>query len=656
VKNQRGQMTIFIALIFQVLFVFFAMIINVGLIVHDKINLQNSVDLAAYYGAQRQAEVLNAIAHQNYEIRQAWKLLAWRVHVIGDLGNRANPMGDGKTFTYPDAPITRDANTPYPVVCVAHSFWGSGQENICYDATIHIPAFPKFQVIMPLLPENITAQITGKGLEELATKHCEMAAPLNFNMAVRWMQAYRAQIGRAKESILAYANNLSAKDDDITDVSGQSTNQGVQNTLKNNLTRENALSLGEVKFFNSLGVGDSKKWLHDVPLYPAIFYANIHQVGSGCSGNAEPISGSIVPPGFESQAITAIRQETSDVTNPYHSSFGYEKNPWMMAYVGVYAETKPHKPYLPFGTEIVLKARAYAKPFGGRIGPWYFTQWPSNSDHSQGTQRIDGQMPYPLEEGADTPDQKLLSIPNYSRYPGDSLGLNSAAAIALFKEQIYDLKDAGAKMNPLYYSLTPNGDDGLAMADPQSTAGQMSNMPVLNYQAPWIRAFEVAAVAPDLFDATYYSIDPEAYYNYTKAGVGKIFAPGTIPYDIGSLVSAGEAGVRSVHEQIKLATQKMSSNAQMNFYIIKDVTHLLNSWAPSSAFKYDFPSAVFGRCKQEMDNVTTQKTGIPVPGSCPQGGRTGYSVKIISEQYLKSSDLELGGQGIKGKIANPPPF
>ena len=68
--DQSGQIAIFVALIFQVLFVFFAMSINVALVVHDKINLQNSVDLAAYYMAQRQAEVLNVMAHQNYAIRQ----------------------------------------------------------------------------------------------------------------------------------------------------------------------------------------------------------------------------------------------------------------------------------------------------------------------------------------------------------------------------------------------------------------------------------------------------------------------------------------------------------------------------------------------------------------------------------------------------------
>src|SRR3954467_9482381 len=96
-KNNRGQMAVFIALLFQVLFVFFAMVINVGLMVHDKINLQNSVDIAAIYGAQKQAEILNAIAHTNYQIHQSWKLLAWRTRVLGDIGRANHPSNPPAT-------------------------------------------------------------------------------------------------------------------------------------------------------------------------------------------------------------------------------------------------------------------------------------------------------------------------------------------------------------------------------------------------------------------------------------------------------------------------------------------------------------------------------------------------------------------------------
>ena len=54
-------------------YIFFALLINVGLLIHHKINLQHSTDLAAYYGAMKQAEEMNAIAHINFQMRQAWK-------------------------------------------------------------------------------------------------------------------------------------------------------------------------------------------------------------------------------------------------------------------------------------------------------------------------------------------------------------------------------------------------------------------------------------------------------------------------------------------------------------------------------------------------------------------------------------------------------
>ena len=82
-KSEKGQIAVFLVLVFQILFVFFAMSINVGLVVYDKINLQNSTDLAAYYAAQKQAEMLNQIAHINYQMRQAYKLLTFRLRVIG---------------------------------------------------------------------------------------------------------------------------------------------------------------------------------------------------------------------------------------------------------------------------------------------------------------------------------------------------------------------------------------------------------------------------------------------------------------------------------------------------------------------------------------------------------------------------------------------
>ena len=91
VKRKKGQLIIFGILIFPVIFICLAMVINVGMVVHDKINLQNSVDLAAIYAAQKQAEVMDAMAHINYQMRQSYKLLAWRYLVVGNSGAFVEP-------------------------------------------------------------------------------------------------------------------------------------------------------------------------------------------------------------------------------------------------------------------------------------------------------------------------------------------------------------------------------------------------------------------------------------------------------------------------------------------------------------------------------------------------------------------------------------
>jgi len=94
VKKNKGQLIVFGVLIFPVIFFCLAMVINIGMVVHDKINLQNSVDLAAIYAAQRQAEVMDAMAHINYQMRQSYKLFAWRYLVLGNSGGFVEPTID----------------------------------------------------------------------------------------------------------------------------------------------------------------------------------------------------------------------------------------------------------------------------------------------------------------------------------------------------------------------------------------------------------------------------------------------------------------------------------------------------------------------------------------------------------------------------------
>jgi hypothetical protein len=62
----------------------------------------------------------------------------------------------------------------------------------------------------------------------------------------------------------------------------------------------------------------------------------------------------------------------------------------------------------------------------------------------------------------------------------------------------------------------------------------------------------------------------------------------------------------------------------------------------------------FGKCLKAP--VKNGNDSVPTSGDCVVGGRTGYSVKMVSSEYLNSGDLDLGGENTgPGKIINPPP-
>ena len=192
-NNQHGQLAIFIALIFQVLFVFFAMSINVALVIHDKINLQNSVDLAAYYGAQKQAEILNAIAHNNYVIRQSWKLLSWRYRVIGSMGLDSHPNGVRGSANTSNSPYNPGFNPP-PTVCVIYKpqmVDAPDYENLCRRRNVNIPPLPQVRVIAGFLALNHIIAANSRTLRARYRQQCVFLGAVNFWYALAIMTSFR---------------------------------------------------------------------------------------------------------------------------------------------------------------------------------------------------------------------------------------------------------------------------------------------------------------------------------------------------------------------------------------------------------------------------------------------------------------------------------
>lgn len=67
-RSRRGQAAVLIALVLFSLIVFLALATNMGILVNDKVRMQNAADLGAYAGAYKEAQQLNALVQKNREI------------------------------------------------------------------------------------------------------------------------------------------------------------------------------------------------------------------------------------------------------------------------------------------------------------------------------------------------------------------------------------------------------------------------------------------------------------------------------------------------------------------------------------------------------------------------------------------------------------
>lgn len=659
--SQRGQTSIFIVLIFNVLFVFFAMVINIGLVIHDKINLQNSVDIAAIYGAQRQAETLNAIAHLNYQIRQSWKLLAWRIRALGDMGRTGHPTGSMFLRNQAWGPVWNrgrggsggpNLHPKTVVICIKHPGWSieTGSGNSCKDGTqVNIP--PLTVPTLSGFPWDRALVDFIQNTQDQFTSQCRGAGAAAFAMGASWFGMYRESIRNRMQAIYTLSNLLQQ---DI-DISNASISEGVEKTLRLNLTTANVESLSNYKGFNSLqieGSGPSHfRWFRRILVYPQYYYSDLRPSGGGCrsnvkemlnySGNPEAVQLPAETSVFSPQRLEQLKQmltigsgslgDESDLRLP---TVGIEKAPWVMIYYGVKAETRPRKPFFPFGKPVRLIAKSFAKPFGGRIGPWMHNQWakdsvawPESAGESSGA-RIDTNYPF-----YDTAGDPYDSIPNFSLFPGDGFGLVNGLALQAAGSYLKGIRTS--KINHLNYISFPAGLRETYLA---------FNPNIDDASIAVIQNFERTAVAPNVFDLAYYSIQPNfsSYLRKMQASLGEDLVNKL--QDIGHIQSSG--GDYSIKAQIALT----NAGEMRAGYKVNDWQHMLNAWVASGTMSFtEFPENNFAKC-----NKTIPPEYPGTDGDCIAGGRAGYSVKVVSEEYLRA-EIPLGGLSSADVIVNPPP-
>ena len=727
IQNSRGQVAIFIALMFQVLFLFFAMIVNVGLLVHHKINLQNSVDLAAYYGASKQAEVLNAISHVNYQIRQSWKLLVWRQKVLGTAGV------DPTNFAFPykklsanlavteklagDGPGTKTSSIfEKPTFCITyspHEIRGAGAavttENTCklmYDASfVKLPTasvlfLPGFNTFGKTVANAITSAATQ------AFNRCADTGALNYLIGGMFIAAHYRDSEERAYLMNFLATGLSGEEDNFYELSGDQVKTGLEKTLKKNLTDANSATV-KYEIYNSLASSSCRnattpqgtnqpQWMVPIFTYPIWRYLD-------CNSNLNTADGTIVSSsrqlvkgqlpallGTANPDYQAGVNAVKEALQPRTTLMGFEKDPWCVPYVGVRATAKPKIPFMPL-SEVEISAEAYSKPFGGRMGPWYIKYWPqavtgtarlgynvNSSDFV--ADRSEGIGPTRVTDiaGVTNIDEAVWS-PNVARFAGDTLGFSSERVLAFFHNALlgpiatvnrYEKLTLGPQAYP--FPVEPDPKISLryyedvvvpyTAGDPKDimTWDKTSNM------APRLRLMEIAAIAPTIFDLSYYSIDPDYYNNYfTTIEKSITKRPGWdtsrfLLGDYGWRANDPVARKMNILDQIKIqrgvgASEALNSDVSMP-YVVKEPMHLLNSWAVDNLLDYNVNSVKFGKCYSPAASDYETPMDPPTPGNCVDGGRVGNSVKLVSKEWLKATDLELGGNGLTGAIRNPPPW
>lgn len=177
-----------------------AFIINIGLFVKAKINLQNAVDAAAFSGAATQSRQLTNIAHLNWEMRNTYKEWMFKYYVLGQLGlvsEGGNPpynLSDAKIATAskvdfllrtpPAVALGSSANTFFdrynmPSICVHNN----SSTNIC--PLYGLPGIPRFPAIGVAGISEIHEAFVNKLVDEKG-ENCSARTQINFLAAISW--------------------------------------------------------------------------------------------------------------------------------------------------------------------------------------------------------------------------------------------------------------------------------------------------------------------------------------------------------------------------------------------------------------------------------------------------------------------------------------
>ncbi len=478
--KEKGQISIFFSASLVVMVTIIAFVINIGLFVKAKINLQNATDAAAFSGAAVQARQLSRIAYLNWEMRNIYKEWMYKYYVIGNLNidDVVDPDRDDGPMSFrlqSDKDVVfggPDVNDQYNIPAVCIHIDGS-QTNICKRYAI--PGLPEFgSSELPGAEEASRAfadKLIGSKIND-----CVERTKLNMLVATTWTYNVLADAGldpllgrgpailanrqgawpKAVELAMRMRNlefimNREAQTQGVCNTPGSVTgcNKSIQEIMGENKMGNERIVKAFYAGYRNLGNeidNEMKESFTLSEIQPKPYKTN----------NTRNASYLLVPSnkaGYEKQYLdlklmmvnyaifydamipradtkTSGACDVTKVAIPVPGyPLGFYKNPDVLTYYAVRGEAAFVGMFNPFSADTIkLTAYSAAKPFGGRIGPALFVQKDGDEFF---TGRTDNgkfrSVPYISSfttEGARKRDGSLLALGEFQ--PGVPIPVNFA--------------------------------------------------------------------------------------------------------------------------------------------------------------------------------------------------------------------------------------
>ena len=427
-RDQKGQITIFFSTTIIVMITLMAFIINIGVFVKAKINLQNATDAAAYAGASVQARQLTNIGYMNWEMRNVFKEWMFKYYVLGGLSLEGvkNPTGGSMDFTMSSTDTGGSDGTAsdkynFPSICI--DFANTGSVGLC--TRYLIPGLPRWN-------ENVLGMdaTTNSFIDAIIAEKsddCSKRSDLNFLVANSW--AYNVSEADATDlSITQTAPQIASKRLGafpaafelalrIRNLENQvnfppksgvciqggaspSCNEGIEDLVAANPTPSTErVYKAFYSAFRNLGSQANSELRHTFTL------TELAPLPNDPTANASnSLSRLLIPEGKGEKIYVDLKLQTVNYSTFYTTfasgqgsggaggstssegqceatkvglpvpgyPLGFVKNPNYLTYYAVKGEATFNGLFNPFRTPVTLTAYAAAKPFGARIGPMLF--------------------------------------------------------------------------------------------------------------------------------------------------------------------------------------------------------------------------------------------------------------------------------------------